>query len=109
MIEEKYIEIARENWLRASEEMNFKFVSPYPFAYNNMVKKIFAFLPEYGSPNGMIIDFIMEPDYDIDKDISNIAKLKNCFCSFVNIENFLKYDEEAFKDALDDWMKYPSR
>lgn len=64
MINVKQVEIARGNWLKASEELKFKIVTPYLLEINGITKTAFAYLPEYGSPNGVILGLTAAPDYE---------------------------------------------
>jgi hypothetical protein len=104
MSAQQQIEIVRNNWIRASKEFNFQIIMPYFLTINGIEQEVFAFLPEYGSPNGMIIDLII--DYEMNDKIRDFAVFNSYFCSFVSVENFLTYDRDFFIDALDDWGKF---
>jgi hypothetical protein len=54
-------DIARENLIKASNDVGFKIVTPYFYKSDNYNIELFAFLPEYGSINGLIIDLISPP------------------------------------------------
>ena len=108
MITFKQIAIARENWLRASKELSFEIITPILLKTNGIAKKGFAYLPEYGSPNGIVVELITAPDYKADNHIVKWAKLKNCFYSFINIEELLIYDQSYFRELLEDWKKFKS-
>jgi hypothetical protein len=106
MITIEQIERARENWIKASLSLRFRLVTPYFVDVNGIKKEVFAFLPEYGSSNGVIICLTSAPDFETDRDIINWAKENKFFYSFINIESCQKYDEDYFRDALEDWVKY---
>jgi hypothetical protein len=53
--------IARNNLLKASFELKFKFISPFNYKYNNIDYKIFGILPEFGSENGILIEAVSKP------------------------------------------------
>jgi hypothetical protein len=106
MITRKQIELARENWVKASLFLFFKITTPYYIEINGSKKEVFAFLPEYGSPNGSIVCLISSPDFEIDNEVINWANENNLYYSFVNVENFQVYREDYFEEILEDWTKY---
>jgi hypothetical protein len=106
MLTEEKVKIARKNWIKGSKKMGFKIITPYHFIINGEKRKAFAFLPEYGSPNGMLIGFTSSPNFEIDKDILEWAKEQRCFYSFINIDGSLRYDECFIQDSLGDWGKF---
>jgi hypothetical protein len=103
MIAQKQIDSARKAWLQASETLNFKIITPYFLEINGKKKEIFAFLPEYGSSNGMIIGLASQYE---DKEIRNWSTKHACYCSFIYVENHLVYNENIFRDSLEDWGKF---
>ena len=100
---QEQIDLARKAWLQASEILNFKIVTPYFLNLNGKEKEVFAFLPEYGSPSGMIIGRYSQHE---DKFIRNWTMKQGCYSSFINLESHLVYNEDIFKDVLEDWGKY---
>ncbi|GHT35576.1 hypothetical protein FACS189434_13600 [Bacteroidia bacterium] len=102
MTTKEQIETVRNNWLRVSRELGFKIVTPYLFTLNGVEQEAFAFLPEYGSPNGIIIDLMIEPYYETNEDVKVFAKIKACFWSFIGTG----YDRDLIIDALEDWGKF---
>jgi hypothetical protein len=106
MITAEQITIARKNWQMAAQNLGFKIVTPYLISINGSQKEVFAFLPEYGSPNGAIIELTFAPEYKTDKSLIEWAIENNSFYSFINVDNVLEYDQEYFSEVLADWMKY---
>lgn len=106
MITDEQIEVARTNWLKASLNLFFKFETPFFVEINGNKREMFAFLPKYGSPNGTIICLTSSPQFETDQEIIQWAKENSFYYSFLNIEDFQKYDENYFKELLEDWMKY---
>ncbi len=103
---ESVIKKIEENWLFASRKLNFEIVCPFLIKSEGIEKKVFAFLPTYGSKNGMIIDFIYPPDFYIDTKIINLAKKNGYYYSFINPDKFLIYNEGNFMEALEDWGNF---
>ena len=100
---QKEIDLVRKSWIKASEILNFKIITPHFLDINGTKREVFAFLPEYGSPNGMIIGLSYQYE---DEDLRNWCIQHCLFCSFIYIESHLIYDEIIFKDALEDWGKF---
>ncbi|GHV57996.1 hypothetical protein FACS1894182_08450 [Bacteroidia bacterium] len=103
MTTQEQIDFARKTWLQASKILDFKIATPYFLKLNGIQKEVFAFLPEYGSSNGMIIGLASQYE---DKDIRNWAMKHDCYYSFIYPESHLVYDKNIFSDSLDDWGKY---
>jgi hypothetical protein len=89
--------------LKASSSLNFKFISPYNFKYNDVNYDLFGYLPEFGLENGILIDIIFPPEFYTDKNIIEISKQMNCGYSFINYETVKIYDENYFMEILEDW------
>jgi hypothetical protein len=85
--------IARNNFLKASFELKFKFISPFDYKYNNMDYTIFGYLPEFGSENGILIDIMFQPKFYTDKKIIEISRQMNCNYSFINYEQLETYNK----------------
>lgn len=106
MINENQRNLVRNNWIRASEALGFRILLSYKLIISEKEKTAFAFLPEYGSKNGAIIELTSPPDYETDKKIITWAKKNECFCSFLNVERYLTYNEKFFIETLEDWGKF---
>jgi hypothetical protein len=106
ILNKKQIQNVQENWIKASLHFKFKIISPYTIFQDDEIKEVFAFLPEYGSSNGMIVELIFPPEYHIDKALIEWSKQTKTIYSFINIENFLVYNEIYFREVLEDWAKF---
>jgi hypothetical protein len=85
---EKRIAIARENWIKAAAELRFAIVTPYIHPFQGGEIEIFAYLPEYGSANGALVDLLHPPGCGTNKKIVEIARDSERFYSFINIDDF---------------------
>ena len=97
------IETVRKNWQLASEKLKFKLISPYKVNLGNGEKQFFAYLPDYGSSNGMVLGLTSAPEFNTDSELIKWAKQNECFYSFLNVDNYYTYDEDVFLEALQDW------
>lgn len=97
------IEKVRLQFLKASEEFNFTFISPYPLEEATNLYA-FGYIDSYASKNGAIITLIEPPQYEADKDVIEWCKNQNRWLSQISIEPLLgEYNSTYFKDLLDDW------
>lgn len=103
MITDNNVELARSNLKRASKELGFDVETPYTIKESNKTYDIFAFLPKLGSQNGMYLGITNPPEFQTDHDLIRIAKERNIFCGFINLESILNYRKEVFEEAVSDW------
>ncbi len=110
MITEEIESIIRRNWLKAAQELNFEIITPYTISIDGNDRKVFAFLPDYGSKQGAIVCLSAQPNCDwhiksSDHDeIWSWGLANKRFCSIIYITNDnLVYDKEYFIDILEDW------
>lgn len=97
------IEKVRQQFVKASKEFNFTFISPYPLDEKNDLFA-FGFIDGYASKNGAIIALVEPPQYEADKDVIEWCKKHNRWFSQINIEPLLgEYDSSYFQELLDDW------
>ncbi len=102
-------EAVEKNWIVASQNLQFEMIIPYKFNFKSKEKKAFAFLPNYGSENGMIVNLITPPQFQTDSEIIEWAKENNYFYSFLNIESYLEYDEDVITETLEDWGNFKNK
>lgn len=97
------IEIVRSQFVKASKEFNFTFVSPYLLDEDANLSA-FGFIGGYASKTGAIITLVEPPEYEADNDVIEWCKKHNRWFSQINIEPLIgEYDRSYFQDLLDDW------
>ena len=103
MITQEQIEIARKQFVRASESLDFELESPFVIdPKTNLVA--FAYLPDYGSANGVIVDLTAAPEYRCDSRLIKWCKENQVFYSCLNIVPLLNtFDKRYFRELLQDW------
>ena len=104
MLVDDQIKNARHNFVLASEEFGFEFVSPF-----NLTDEIevFGYISNYGSKNGAVICLTAPPDFLTDNRVADWCKEMDCFYSFLNIEPLIgEYRRSYFREMLRDWGKY---
>jgi hypothetical protein len=99
---------ARSNWLEASVDLGFRITTPFDFDFKGVNYHAFAFLPESGGLYGVIVDLIFPPGFEANQIIEAWATESNCAYSFVNIEVFLSYSKNVYKEMLLDWRHITS-
>ena len=97
------IKKVRSQFVKASEEFHFTFVSPYPLSEDTDLYA-FGFIDGYASENGAIIALVEPPQYEADQNVIEWCKKHNRWFSQINIEPLLgEYDRSYFQELLDDW------
>ena len=97
------IEKVRQQFVKASEEFHFTFISPYPLDEKSNLFA-FGFIDGYASKSGAIITLIESPQYEAEKDVIEWCKKHDRWFSQINIEPLLgEYDSSYFQELLDDW------
>lgn len=90
-------------WLEASAKLGIKVIAPYTLSDGNQSLRCLAYLPDFGSPNGMVVAPLTSPALLSDRHLHELAQKKGLFCSSIDPLGWAQYDETAFKDALVDW------
>lgn len=90
-------------WRIASSHLGIKIVSPYTIELDRKSADCIAFLPDFGSSQGMVIGITLKPDFRTDPVLIECAKGRELFYSFINAETYAKYEDTRFKDTLADW------
>lgn len=84
------------NWSRASVELNFVFVSPFALESADSTHTCFAYLPEFGSPKGLVVVL------DYDEQVFHACKaLEYSYSCLFRSDD--PYDLQDMKDVLNDW------
>lgn len=99
-------ELLADNWRRAASDLNIRVVVPYTLvAFGKQVDCV-AFLPDFGSPFGMVIGLTCAPDFETSPELVHLAQERKLFYSFINPESYLVYHRDDFISALRDWGYY---
>jgi len=88
-------------WRLAAESLSLRIEAPYLLkdSAGEGVTCI-AYLPDFGGPNGMVIDLLDDPGRNA---VSLAAKANKMYYSFINPEVYEKFDAREFQEALTDW------
>ncbi len=90
-------------WRKAADILKIQAVIPFMLEAAEKSVDCIAFLPHYGSPNGMVIGLMFPPALKTNQDLIAAARSKGLFYSFINVASYANYDAIVFKDALLDW------
>jgi hypothetical protein len=93
-------------WKQAAKVLAITIEAPFSFTSGGKVFDCIAFLPDFGSENGMVIDGITGPNFDTQEGLQSATSEKGWFISFVNMEEYSVFDEKMFKETLADWGYY---
>jgi hypothetical protein len=86
----------------AATDLGITVVSPYTLSVGSRSKLCVAFLPDFGSCNGMVLGMIMPPSFPTDPELVGLAEVAGLFCSFLNWEVYSDYDQMTYKELLID-------
>lgn len=104
MITEEEKERVYRAWRIAADALSITVEAPYVLNAPNCGKVLFAaYLPDFGTSQGMVIGLLGRPTYMRDKALLSAAKSRGLYSSFISAEIYARYDEEVFKEALTDW------
>lgn len=92
-----------DNWILASKEFGFKIQAPYILQKGEEEIYCVAYLPDFGSKNGMIIDIINPPDFIPTPRLEDLCSKMNLFYSSINSEIYSEYLKDSYIEALIDW------
>ena len=93
-----------KSWKSAGVALGFRIDTPYiSTTIEGREVLCVAHIPDFGSPNGMVVGAVFGPTYNIDTSVKQIAKEQGKYCSFINAKVYEEYDLEVFKEALIDW------
>jgi hypothetical protein len=90
-------------WRRASNALGIAVIAPFEIAEPGRTVSCVAFLPQFGSPKGTVVDYTAPPEFDTNKLLASWARQRGIFYTFLNVEKYGNFDRIAFQEALADW------
>ncbi|HEY1787840.1 MAG TPA: hypothetical protein VGJ73_06775 [Verrucomicrobiae bacterium] len=85
-------------WKLASISLGFKLVLDFPPFTGRYT--FVAYLPDFGSRNGIILAAQYPPRFDKDRSIQEFAKAECKVCLFLDASNYTEYDEKKWRETL---------
>jgi hypothetical protein len=86
----------RRVWQHASEDLNFRFVSPFVLRDGDSERECFGFLPDFGSTRGLVVLT------DHASTLWQLAQAQGVGFSCLTSSD-APYDRDSFIDMLNDW------
>jgi hypothetical protein len=86
-------------WKIAGQEFGIDVVAPYFLRCGASSVRFEAFLPSFGSQNGMVVGLTTNDSSEAHK----CAEEAGLFCSYVNPEVYREFKKKEFWEALKDW------
>jgi hypothetical protein len=90
-------------WQSAQRELKIRVTAPFSLSTGTATHNCVAFLPDFGSPAGMVIDAIEPPLFRPSKGLATAAEAAGLYLSLISAEVYLHFDSEKFKEALLEW------
>lgn len=98
-----------KNWTRASKELGFKIEAPFFLKNNDKKIECVAYLPDFGSTNGMVINLIKPPEFELDPELETLCQNLGLFFSSINEEEYKLYNKNIYMETLLDWSYFGSK
>ncbi|MEH0018421.1 MAG: hypothetical protein V6Z89_02155 [Desulfobacter sp.] len=98
-------EIAKK-LITASKELKFRMETPFTIQYGNKKLQCLAFLPDFGGKNGMVLDLIFPPTFEVNSELESACQMMDIFLSSINAIEYQNYNKKIFMEALIDWGYY---
>src|ERR1043166_7686336 len=101
---EELFKTLSDAWRTAAKCLSLRIEAPYVLKGEDGIDVFcVAYLPDFGSSNGMVIGFFSRPDHKLDTSLKLAAESRGLSYSFINYKVYEHYSENTFKEALADW------
>jgi hypothetical protein len=90
-------------WQDAADRLGIAVVAPFTISGPKHSIVCIAFLPDFGSKNGMVIGHADSPAFEMDPLLAECARSLEMYYSFVNLDQYSTFNAGVFKEALADW------
>ena len=105
-MDSQYIPDTVRAWNIAASRLGIIIHTPYILECDHYSIECLAYLPHFGSPNGMVIGWINPPRYERDRRLIECARNHLLYCSFIVPHVYSRYEDQKFREALMDWGYY---
>lgn len=95
-----------QNWQRAAIELGIRVHAPFELGDSPATPSAVAYLPDFGGPNGTIIDAAWDDSMSSSPEIVRFAHLKGMHYSLLNAHEYLEYEAGHYQETLRDWGFY---
>jgi hypothetical protein len=96
-------------WVLAGQRLGIRVNAPYDLQVGATSVRCIACLPDFGGPNGMVLQATFPPNFAIDEVLERAAQKAGYYISFINPNSYTTHDLSEFQCALKDWGYYGSR
>jgi hypothetical protein len=90
-------------WLEAGGALGIQVKAPFEFRVGDRTHICLAFLPHFSGPGGLVIMGTRPPDFRADEVFKADAEGCGYAWSFLNIDEYQKFDDNLFRDTLEEW------
>jgi hypothetical protein len=90
-------------WIEAGKALGIQVKVPFEFRVGDRVHKCLAFLPHFSGSGGLVIMGTRPPDFRADEAFKADAERCGYVWSFLNIDEYQKFDGNLFRDTLREW------
>ena len=90
-------------WLEAGRTLGVQVKAPFEFRVGDRTHICLALLPHFSGPGGLVVMGTRPPDFRTDKAFAADAEACGYAWSFLNMDEYQKFDDNLFIDALREW------
>jgi hypothetical protein len=90
-------------WEDARDELGISLITPHRIKSGGQNIKCVAFLPDFGSVNGVLVGVAFPPLFNTSRKLIRAAESLKAHCAFLNPEIYMRFDIDNFVDLLLDW------
>ena len=90
-------------WTEAGKALGIQVRAPFEFRVGDRAHKCLAYLPHFSGPGGVLIMGTRPPDFRADEVFKADAEGCGYAWSFLNIDEYQKFNSDLFRDTLREW------
>ncbi len=90
-------------WRKAADDLRIRVEAPFQFLAGAARYDCVAYLSDFGSENGMVLEGIFPPDFIRNDQFTGAATAAGYFVSHISADVCASYDARTFREALADW------
>jgi hypothetical protein len=99
--------MAANAWSAAANDLGIRATAPFRIPTDTSGERFAAaYLPDFGSMQGTIVDWGFRPDFSGDNEVRRFAEENSMYYSIVSFDRYRSYDRDMFLEALSDWGYY---
>jgi hypothetical protein len=96
-------------WQKAGQDLGIRIEAPFQLPdESGKICHFAAYVPDFGSPKGILVLVIKPPDFKDDEQAKACAEHHGYWVSSLNADAYSSYNRDEFINMLDDWQYFGS-